>query len=444
MNQTQNRHRSRLKVLISAYACDPERGSEPGLGWHWVRQMSRFEEVWLITRANNQASIERALAREPLPNAHFIYFDLPVWMRFWKRGQFGVLLYYYLWEIGLYFVARKIHRRVGFNLTHHLTFAKYWAPSFLVLLPVPLLWGPIGGGDAPPRAFWSAFSFKGLTYETVRTLARNLGQMDPFVRLTARRAALVLANTQGTREKALALGAKDVRLFSHMGTETGAAGTSTKSSVRNRFRMVSLGRFLQLKGYDMALQAFAILHRQFPESEYWFIGDGPERKRLEKLSVKLGVGASVKFLGSMARVDALAHLGRCDLLLHPSLYDSAPSACLEAMAAQLPVVCLDLSGPAVQVTEKCGIRVPAHSPKQVVRDLAAEMARLAGNRALLESLARGAREHVEANYDWYRKGEQLAAIYEHLVRPSECTNAQSSVLGKRVKITNAQQPRRTG
>jgi glycosyltransferase involved in cell wall biosynthesis len=421
MNQAQDRSRQRKKILISAYACDPGRGSEPGVGWHLVRQMSRFEQVWVITRANNRGPIEAAVASEPLPNTHFVYFDLPRWIRFWKRGQAGILLYYYLWQVGVYFIARKSHREVGFDLVHHLTFSKYWTPSFLVLLPVPFLWGPVGGGDAPPPAFWGAFSLKGILYETMRNIARGLGELDPFVRLTARRSALVLANTQGDHRKVRSLGARNVHLFSHMGMETRLGGQTPKLFAHKRFRIVSLGRFLQWKGFDLGLRAFALLQRQYPASEYWLIGDGPERKRLEKLSVHLGVSDWVKFSGSMPRADALACLTQCDVLLHPSLYDSAPSACLEAMAAQLPIVCLNVSGPALQVTETSGIRIAARTPEQVVGDLAVALGQLAGNTALLRSLAQGARERVEANYDWDRKGEQLAAIYDELIRPSDST-----------------------
>ena len=51
-----------LRVLVSAYACEPGRGSEPGVGWHWVREIARFNEVWVITRMNNRKAIETALA----------------------------------------------------------------------------------------------------------------------------------------------------------------------------------------------------------------------------------------------------------------------------------------------------------------------------------------------------------------------------------------------
>src|SRR6266511_405878 len=96
----------RLKVLISVYACEPDKGSEPGVGWNWVKQIARFHEVWAITRANNRDPIERELAKQPMPNVRWVYFDLPKWSRFWKKGPRGVHLYYYLWQIGAYFKGK--------------------------------------------------------------------------------------------------------------------------------------------------------------------------------------------------------------------------------------------------------------------------------------------------------------------------------------------------
>ena len=83
-----------VRVLISAYACEPGQGSEPGGGWHWMCQIARFEECWVITRQNNRPVIEKTLAANPMPGVHFIYYDLPRWARFWKRGKTGVRLYY--------------------------------------------------------------------------------------------------------------------------------------------------------------------------------------------------------------------------------------------------------------------------------------------------------------------------------------------------------------
>ena len=50
-----------MKILVSAYACEPGKGSEPGAGWLWARAAARRHEVWVLTRANNREAIEAAL-----------------------------------------------------------------------------------------------------------------------------------------------------------------------------------------------------------------------------------------------------------------------------------------------------------------------------------------------------------------------------------------------
>jgi hypothetical protein len=82
----------RLKVLMSAYACAPGKGSEPGVGWAVAREMACYHDIWVITRRNNRPAIEAELARNPQPGLCFVYWDLPNWARFWKRGRRGASL----------------------------------------------------------------------------------------------------------------------------------------------------------------------------------------------------------------------------------------------------------------------------------------------------------------------------------------------------------------
>src|SRR5271167_4738650 len=112
----------RLKVLISAYACEPDRGSEPADGWYWSLQMRRFHDVWVLTRSNNREPIERVGTEGK--DIHWVYVDLPKWLRFWKKGSRGVQLYYYLWQIAAYFTGRRLYRQHRFDIIHHVTFGK--------------------------------------------------------------------------------------------------------------------------------------------------------------------------------------------------------------------------------------------------------------------------------------------------------------------------------
>ena len=90
----------KLKVLMSAYACEPGKGSEPEVGWQWALQMARFHDVTVLTRANNRGPIEAALAalrgRQPLPE--FVYHDRGTFLLDMKRHTKAVKLYYLLWQ----------------------------------------------------------------------------------------------------------------------------------------------------------------------------------------------------------------------------------------------------------------------------------------------------------------------------------------------------------
>ncbi len=406
----------RLKVLVSVYACEPDKGSEPGVGWNWVRQIARFHKVWAITRKNNRESIERAQTKEPILNIDWVYFDLPRWARFWKRGQRGVHLYYYLWQIGAYFVGKRLHREVGFDLVHHVTFGTYWIPSFLALLPVHFVWGPVGGGESTPKAFYKTFSFRNKVYEWLRDAARWLGQRDLFVHLDARRATIALAKARESADQLRLLCGNRVQLYSESGITKEEIVKLNSLPLRNTnpFRLVSIGRLLHWKGFHLGLMAFARFQQDFPNSEYYLIGEGPEWPNLQSLAQRYGVSEKVRFWGSLAREQVLGKLAECDVLVHPSLHDSGGWVCLEAMTAGRPVICLDLGGPALQVTEETGFKVPATSSKQVVDDLREAMRRLAQDPALRAGMGDAGRKRVAEHFDWDKKGEWVREMYQRV------------------------------
>ena len=97
-------------ILISAYACEPNKGSEPGVGWNWAIELIRLgHNVKIITRSNNQNSINKLIKTEKkLKRNNFFYYDLPKFFLFFKNKiPFGVQIYYYLWQIFLYKNLKK-------------------------------------------------------------------------------------------------------------------------------------------------------------------------------------------------------------------------------------------------------------------------------------------------------------------------------------------------
>jgi glycosyltransferase involved in cell wall biosynthesis len=406
--------RSRLKILISAYGCGPARGSEPGVGWHWSKQAAKFHEVWVLTPESERKSIE-AYEGQDLPSGlHFLHTDLPRWIR--PSNQDTVIryaLHYHLWQLWAYFYVRKLHARVHFDAVHHLTLGAYWKPSFLALLPIPFIWGPVGGGEALPPGYAKALNWRGKIREALRSLVHRIAECDPFVRLTARRSQLTLAKTAATASRVRSLGGREIQVFSEAGIPADELKNLGVLRVRagGSLRFVSVGRLLQWKGFELGLRAFARIHKEYPDVTYWVIGDGPERRHLVEVSRKLAIADKVKFLGWQSRSQVLESLSACDVLVHPSLHDSGGWVCLEAMAAGRPVICLDLGGPGVQVTNETGFKIPADEPETALMQLAHAMRMLSADRGLVDRLGSAARRRVLEEFAWDQKGKKVADLY---------------------------------
>lgn len=407
-----------MKVLISAYSCEPGRGSERGVGWNVAREVAKRHEVWVLTRPDeSKAAIEAELAANPIPNLHFVYFTLPFWQDSMRLGQSGAMqIHYYLWQIQAYFVARRLHQVIGFDLIHHVTFVKYSAPSLLSCLPIPFVWGPVGGGESAPQKFWKDFSLRARFYEIARDVVRGIGERDPLVRLTIKKSTVVRATTEDTAKRLYRMGASNVQIVPEIGLLDEEIDELAKYQLPKLqpIRLISMGRLLHWKGFHLGIRAFA--QAELPNAEYWVVGDGPELPQLQNLALELGVEKQVKFWGRLPREKTLAKLGQCHVLVHPSLHDSGGWVCVEAMAAGRPVICLDLGGPAIQVTEKTGFKVAAHEPEQAIKEMAVCMTCLAQSPELRVRMGEAGRKLVNENFIWKVVGERLNKLYQEIVQ----------------------------
>jgi glycosyltransferase involved in cell wall biosynthesis len=406
---------SRLKVLVVAYFCAPAKGSEEGVGWRVPFEMARHHDIWAITCEDNRPAIEAELAQRPRPGLQFVYWDLPRWARSWHRGRRGGHLHYYLWQLCILGIVRKLHTEREFDLIHHVTFVRYSTPSFVCFLGIPFIWGPVGGGESAPRSFWRSGGWRSVAWEALRELARRLAEHGPFLRATARRSAIALATTPESAARMRALGCKNVEILSEVGLFDDEFKRFDRpiNKLDRTVRFVSISKLVHWKGTDISLRAFA--EADIRGAELWIFGDGPYRQHLESLCARLGIAARVRFFGHLPREAMLSRLKDCDIIVHPSLHDGGGWAVLEAMAAGLPVICLDLGGPAVQVTANCGFKIPARDPDQAVRAVAAAMTMVANDQELRHRLGRGARERVKQEFLWSSKAERFNMIYQQVL-----------------------------
>ena len=97
-----------MNILLGVYACEPNKGSEPEVGWQMANELAKAmpkDSFYAITKANNRDVIEK----EGYPsNLTFFYYAPPKTLTFWKKGGRGIRTYYYLWMIGAaFFIKRK-------------------------------------------------------------------------------------------------------------------------------------------------------------------------------------------------------------------------------------------------------------------------------------------------------------------------------------------------
>jgi glycosyltransferase involved in cell wall biosynthesis len=369
-----------MKLLLSAYACEPGKGSEPGVGWRWATELARSgHEVWVVTRGNNEQPVAESLACDPVHNLHFVYYDLPSWLTWWKKGGRGIRLYYFLWQIGIYFVARRLNNAVGFDRVHHITFVGIRQPSFMGLLGAPFVFGPAAGGERAPRLLRKSFPLKGRITEWLRDVANRATGFNPLMHLTFHTATEIFATCEETRQLIPARYRHKCRIGLAIGVDL-PHPVPARPRLGSR-RILFVGRLLYWKGAHLALRAVARLIANGNPARFTVIGDGPDRRRLQALAQDLGVADQVEWIPWLSQEKLLQAYAEYDVMLFPSLHDSGGMVVLEAMARGLPVVCLDLGGPGTIVNDVCGrvVATRSRNEAEVVADLADATETLLGN-----------------------------------------------------------------
>jgi len=418
----------KLKVLMSAYACEPGKGSEPEVGWQWALQMARFHDVTVLTRANNRRPIEVALAelrgRQPLPE--FVYHDRATFLLDMKEHTKGVKLYYLLWQRSARNVARQLHAERRFDLMHHVTFAGFRYPAVIWGHGVPSIWGPIGGIESIPFTLLPWRHPRSLVPELLRN-ASNFLQTMPSNILPKRAAATtrVLVSTPETKQAFARLGVQ-AQLMPTIGLRTSELLRTPHRASKGPLRLLFVGNIITLKGVDLAIEALAA---SGTGATLTLLGEGNFLPSVRRLTKRLGIADRVSFRGRLPRAQVLTLYPEFDVFLFPSLHDTGGYAVIEAMFNELPVICLDCGGPAVSVRESCGVKVPLTRRAEVIAGLADGIRLYDQDRQRLAEHGRAAREVVIQEYDWDKKGEQMNKVYEEA---SERAISESK-LGKRMK-----------
>lgn len=412
-----------MKVLISAYLCEPNKGSEPGFGWNWTIGMARLgHQVWCLTRPDKKEEIETELKKHPELSISFHYVYPPAWVEFLHSIEKRFPPFYHIWFYTNYLVwqrkaariARELDSKIDFDIIHHVTMGSFQLSSAMWKLNKPFVFGPVGGGNFPPKAFRSYFG-KAWREEVFRMATSNLLlKFNSNTKKTARNASVVLATNKETAEMARQVGSTRTMLF----LDTGLPSSYFPESMPVRqaepvMRILWVGRIMPRKGLPLVLEALSQVRKDVA-FKLTIIGGGYMQHIVNPLISQLGLEGKAEWRGQVPWEEVRKAYLTHDVFMFCSLRDSFGAQFLEAMAHGLPIITLDHQGAGDHIPDDAGIKVPVTSPEETISKLAQAVEYLYDRPELRASLGRKGFAFARVQ-NWESRARMMSEIYSQAV-----------------------------
>ena len=418
----------RLKVLVGAYACSPSRGSEHGIGWGWAESISKYHDLWVLTGDEWRPEIEAELSRRPELRNRMRFFYIPR-VRYLRTEKIWPPAYLYTykhqWQKAAYEAGKSLHREVGFDIVHQVTYEGFRVPGMLWKLGPPFVWGPIGGLEQTTWALIPALGLRGAVHFAARNLWNDWDRrFSRTPRLAFDKAdGAIIAATTGIQREIRRFYGRESTVICEIGLPPITREIPVRRLPSEPLHLLWCGRHIPGKALPFLFSALQLL----PPHLKWKLtiaGDGPCSARWRRLAQAKGVSDRCEWLGQVARETVLRRMQTAHALVVTSVYDLTSTVVVEALANGLPVICPDHCGFKDAITPECGIKVPASSKRELVRGLA-DAIRLLFEEDRRSELAKGALARSAA-YRWEAKARAIDEIYRGRVPARSTQGSQHS------------------
>ena len=405
-----------MRIFLSAYACEPGKGSEPGVGWRWACGLSERVPLTVLTREDNRKVIEAALAKQPeessLRQVTFLYHDLSkpfLWAK--RRGLLPTLGYYLLWQ---WSASRRFAKAADeADVVHHLTFCTLLCPGFWSLQRAAFVLGPVGAPQVNPH-YYPLFGGKAWLQRLRTHLLNGFFHLPWLRRLLAHAATVIPANSE-TRDLLIARGIPAHDIILDTGAPEGPEPNPQAGKV-GAIRLMYAGQLERRKGLELSLRALAEVSAKSDLNwTFDLFGSGPDQGRLSALAVELNLFHRVKFHGAVPQADLLRRFQNADAFLFTSVRDTSGGVNLEAMVHGLPIICIAHQGVGDITDESCAERIPAGPIDESIGKIAQAIIRLANDPARRVVMGEAATKRAREKFSWDEKFERMCEIYKESV-----------------------------
>lgn len=400
----------RLKIFVSAYACEPNLGSEKGVGWHWILEMNKYFEIWAMTRADHKKDITKWMKEHPQKHdIHFVYYDMPKWVRFWKRGRRGVHMYYLLWQQLSNRLVKKTMHENNIEIFHLLTWGNALWPISSYGQKKFFIWGPTGGIDTIPSEYSSHYHWKDRFQEAVRRLVIRSLRFNPVFQGQCKNANLILCKASSIYNTIKPCYRHKTQLFTDVAVEMREVREHSMKVIKsNEIRCIVVGQLDAWRGFDLLLEAFAIARKFVPQLRLDIIGKGSDRSRLSQMINEFNLNDIVSMIGKVSMDEYLQRMNDCDIVLNPSLKEGAVTVAFDSMAFSKPLICIDTGGYTNYFNNEYAIVLERRSRKETINNLVSALISLKDK---AECHRLGSLSHIKGEeFTWEQKGYAIKDV----------------------------------
>lgn len=403
-----------LSILINAYACSPNMGSEPGMAWNWCINLARYSELHIITEGEFQENINKALPTLPQgKNMHFYYNPVSDKVRkmCWNQGDWRFYKYYKKWQWETYLMAKEICQQKHIDVLHQLNMIGFREPGYLWKIEgIPFVWGPIGGLKLFPTTYLKGSGLKMKLFYHIKNII-NIAQIkfDKRVNKALNRASLLISSIPDSY-KAIK---KYKGLESIIIPETGCFETQedySRSFNCEKLQILWVGKFDFRKQLSLALHVIKATNNTRIHLDIYGSGNEKQIKNFNKQIRSLQLENAITWHRCQPNDVVIEAMKKAHIFLFTSISEDTSTVVLEAVSNQLPVVCFDTCGMGYVINEHIGKKIPLSNFHKSINDFAKTLNELENNRNLLYKMSESCKIRRE-ELSWDRKAQQMIRLY---------------------------------
>ncbi|WP_289036987.1 glycosyltransferase family 4 protein [uncultured Zobellia sp.] len=366
------------KILLSAYACSPYKGSEWSVGWSWAAGLAQKGfQVWCLTNVEDMADCEAEKQNLNYANLNFVPVPLSFGMdkRLLDNSSKTIYLHYYLWKRKASKVAQTLHEKHKFDIAQHVSYGSFQQGSPLYRLEdCKIIFGPVGGGQMALPIFKPYFGASWRTEVIRKYMSQFLMKYNTSLNETLKRADVILTVNQETemllKTSKYYTEGRDYPLSDSALPKQFLDMPYIKRAEAKHLRLLWIGRFLPRRGLELTFRALSYLPKDLPY-ELTIVGDGEQKKFIKGWMEAYDIPDSkIKLLGWVPYKEIHGIYEQADVMLFCPLRDTAGLQATEAMAFGLPVITMNISGMRTIVPPGCGIKINPTTTEGTAEDIA--------------------------------------------------------------------------